>query len=65
MLAVVNDTPQTAGEAWTTEWLAVPVAVTLSVGGQQPGQATAAPSNMLGAGCAVSGAATPLDSCGK
>jgi hypothetical protein len=50
---------------WTTlpEWLAVPTTVTLSVGGQQPGQETAAPSNVLIAKCMIGGNATTLGSC--
>jgi beta-glucosidase len=44
-------------------WTAVPARVSLSVGGQQPDQATAAPSNVLAATLTVSGPVVPLASC--
>lgn len=44
-------------------WVAAPVRVALSVGGQQPGQATAAPSNVLSAVITISGPSMALASC--
>jgi beta-glucosidase len=44
-------------------WVSSPVNVALSVGGQQPRQQTAAPSNVLQVALAIEGEATPVDLC--
>jgi len=46
-------------------WTVVPGTVELSVGGQQPGQPIAAPSNVLSTSFAIKGNPTPLDTCGQ
>ena len=44
-------------------WVAAPVSVTLSVGGQQPGQDTSAPSNVEHIPLDITGPTTPVDRC--
>ena len=54
-----------AGEADPTppSWVLEPVSISLFVGGQQPNQAVAAPSNVLAATVHIVGEATPLATC--
>jgi len=59
-LALVDEN---AGDDGVPVWMAQPVTVDLFVGGQQPSQAVAAPSNTLAGQCAVVGKAVPLDEC--
>ena len=50
------------GDAAST-WMASPVSMRLYVGGQQPGMAVSAPSNVLHTAFDVVGAAVPLAQC--
>lgn len=59
-MALIDDSDTTALPVWTV----APATVHLSVGGQQPNQATTAPSNLLSASFAIAGTPTPLSHCG-
>ena len=61
-LAVLH-VPDLGGAAST--WMADQVTMRLTVGGQQPGMAVRAPSNVVDAMFVVAGAAVPLDSCSQ
>ena len=62
-LALVDDTKAVGGNLPVR--MVVPLAMQLSLGGQQPEQATTAPSNVLSTPLVIHGASVPLDTCGR
>jgi len=46
-------------------WMAVPVDIDFTVGGQQPSQLVSAPSNLLKVSAKVGGRTVPVDDCGQ
>ena len=56
-------------DAWANDtmvpptWVVEPLTLTVWVGGQQPGQAVRAPSNVLTASAKIAGEAKAVDSC--
>jgi hypothetical protein len=60
-LALVDDSKAVGGKL--PVWMATPLTARLAVGGQQPDQPIASPSNVLSAPLVVHGESRPLEAC--